>query len=168
MIRNMIIQEVRPETNIEWLWTLDLVERSWEILRYQRLKQRILEGYRHAAIKAILPRLEGAGIPAGDLQYLELQVGRSAAEWRDNPQAVDESTRACDGTASTTTPSMPKYFVRYEDRSPCSRPRAFGTKSTDGVAARNEFSAKTPRQLSKPSWHWSLGDFEPGGLMYLP
>src|SRR5207253_8617638 len=28
--------------------------------------------------------------PVEDLQYLELQVGRSAAEWRDNPQAADE------------------------------------------------------------------------------
>jgi hypothetical protein len=90
MIRKMIIDEVRPQTNIEWLWTLDLVELSWEILRYQRLKQRVLEEYRHAAIKAILLRLEGAGLPAGNLQYLELQVGRSAAEWRDNPQAADE------------------------------------------------------------------------------
>jgi hypothetical protein len=32
----------------------------------------------------------GAGIPVEDLQYLELQVGRSVADWRDNPQAADE------------------------------------------------------------------------------
>jgi hypothetical protein len=90
MIQRMMIEEVRPVTNIEWLWTLDLVELSWEILRYRRLKQRVLQEYRHSAIKAILLRLEGAGIPAGNLQFLELQVGRSAAEWRDNPQAADE------------------------------------------------------------------------------
>ena len=89
-IQKMMIEEVRPESNIEWLWTLDLIELSWEILRYRRLKQRVLNQYRHAAIKAILLRLDGAGIPVGDLQYLELQVGRSAAEWRDNPQAADE------------------------------------------------------------------------------
>ena len=90
MIQKMMIEEVRPESNIEWLWTLDLIELSWEILRYRRLKQRVLTQYRHAAIKAILLRLDGAGIPAGDVQYLELQVGRSVAEWRDNPQAADE------------------------------------------------------------------------------
>ena len=90
MIQKMIIEEVRPESNVEWLWTLDLIELSWEILRYRRLKQRVLNEYRHAAIKAILLRLDGAGIPVEDLQYLELQVGRSAAEWRDNPQAADE------------------------------------------------------------------------------
>jgi hypothetical protein len=90
IIRNMMIDEVRPQTNIEWLWTLDLIELSWEILRYRRLKQRVLHEYRHAAVKAILLRLDGAGIPARDLQYLELQVGRSAADWRDDPQAGDE------------------------------------------------------------------------------
>ena len=40
MIQKMMIEEVRPESNIEWLWTLDLIELSWEILRYRRLKQR--------------------------------------------------------------------------------------------------------------------------------
>jgi hypothetical protein len=34
--RNMIIEEVQPESFIEWLWTSDLVELSWEILRYRR------------------------------------------------------------------------------------------------------------------------------------
>jgi hypothetical protein len=30
-IRQMIVDDVQPETNIEWLWTPDLVELSWEI-----------------------------------------------------------------------------------------------------------------------------------------
>src|SRR4051812_16831880 len=36
----MIVEDIQPQTNIEWLWTLDLVELSWEILRYRRLKRR--------------------------------------------------------------------------------------------------------------------------------
>jgi hypothetical protein len=90
IIRSMMIEEVRPQSSIEWLWTLDLVELSWEILRYRRLKQRALHEHRQAAIKAMLQRLDGAGIPARDLEYQKLQAGRSAAEWRDNPQAGDE------------------------------------------------------------------------------
>jgi hypothetical protein len=90
IVQNMMIEEVRPETNIEWLWTIDLIELSWEILRYRCLKQRILLEHRHLAIKAILMRLDGAGIPARDLQNLELQVSRSAMEWRDDPQAASE------------------------------------------------------------------------------
>jgi hypothetical protein len=38
-IRWMIIHDIRPETNIEWLWTLDLVEFSWEIHRDRCLKK---------------------------------------------------------------------------------------------------------------------------------
>ena len=37
-LRLMMIEEVQPQSNLEWLWLLDLVERSWEILRYRRLK----------------------------------------------------------------------------------------------------------------------------------
>ena len=120
MIQKMMIEEVRPESNIEWLWTLDLIELSWEILRYRRLKQRVLTQYRHAAIKAILLRLDGAGIPVGDLQYLELQVGRSAAEWPTIHKPPMKSMRACDVTASTTAPSTPSYFARREGCSACS------------------------------------------------
>ena len=50
----------------------------------------MLHAYRYDAIKAILLRLDGAGIPAQDLPDLELQIGRSAAAWRDDPQAAGE------------------------------------------------------------------------------
>jgi len=39
-IRQMMLDDIQPQTNIEWLWTLDLVELSWEILRYRNLKNR--------------------------------------------------------------------------------------------------------------------------------
>ena len=39
LFRQMMVDDIRPETNIEWLWTLDLVELSWEVLRYRRLKR---------------------------------------------------------------------------------------------------------------------------------
>lgn len=35
VLRQMIVEDIQPQTNIEWLWTLDLVELSWEIVRYR-------------------------------------------------------------------------------------------------------------------------------------
>ena len=64
MIRQMIIEDIGPRTNIEWLWTLDLVELSWEVLRYRRLKEKTLQIYRGNAIASLLQRLDGAGMPA--------------------------------------------------------------------------------------------------------
>jgi hypothetical protein len=89
-IRQMMVDDVQPETNVEWLWTLDLVELSWEILRYRRLKQRVLAQHRHCAIKAILLRLDGEGMPAERFQHLEFQIGRVAAEWRDDADSAVE------------------------------------------------------------------------------
>ena len=43
VIRQMIIEDVGPKTNLEWLWTIDLVELSWEILRYRRLREKVLQ-----------------------------------------------------------------------------------------------------------------------------
>jgi hypothetical protein len=44
-IRQMMIDDIKPETNLEWLWVFDLVELSWEILRYRRLKQKDPAGF---------------------------------------------------------------------------------------------------------------------------
>jgi hypothetical protein len=62
-IRQMMIDDIQPENNLEWLWLLDLAELSWEILRYRQLKQRIIEAYRERAIEAILSRLDNPGLP---------------------------------------------------------------------------------------------------------
>ena len=87
-LRQMMVDDIQSETNIEWLWTLDLVELSWEILRYRRLKVRILDAHRAAAIEAILQRLDGAGMPPEAGPMVQLQARRAAAEWRDDPDAA--------------------------------------------------------------------------------
>ncbi|MGB8608337.1 MAG: hypothetical protein WCE28_25235, partial [Bradyrhizobium sp.] len=71
-------------------WTLDLIELSWEILRYRSLKQRVLAEYRHSAIRAILLRLDSEGMPVERFQHLEFQIGRIVAEWRTDANAAVE------------------------------------------------------------------------------
>jgi hypothetical protein len=88
IIRQMMVDDIQPETNIEWLWTLDLVELSWEILRYRNLKNRILDTHRAVAIAAILQRLDGEGMPAEAMPMVQLQAKRAAAEWREDPEAA--------------------------------------------------------------------------------
>ena len=89
-IRRMMVEEISPETNIEWLWTLDLVELSWEILRYQRLKKRILDAHRVAAIEAILQRLDGEGLPVDAMPMVRARARFTAAEWRNDQEAANE------------------------------------------------------------------------------
>ena len=88
LLRQMMVDDIKPETSIEWLWSLDLVELSWEILRYRRLKKRILDAHRTAAIGAILQRLDGAGMPPEARPMVQLQASRTATEWRDDSEAA--------------------------------------------------------------------------------
>ena len=90
MIRQMIVADVGPKTNLEWLWTIDLVELSWEILRYRRLRGRILQAHRAKAIAAILQRLDGAGIPAQTRSIVQVYSERAAAEWCYDQEATSE------------------------------------------------------------------------------
>lgn len=91
VFQQMIVDDIQPQTNIEWLWTLDLVELSWEIVRYRRLKKSILNAYRAHAIEAILRRLDGQGMPAEVMPTVDLHARRTAAEWRDDRNAASET-----------------------------------------------------------------------------
>jgi hypothetical protein len=86
----MMVDDIRPQTNIEWLWTPDIVELSWEILRYRRLKDRVLNARRVAAIEAIFQRLDGEGMPAEAMPMVQIQAKRTATEWRDDRKAAGE------------------------------------------------------------------------------
>jgi hypothetical protein len=90
MIRQMIIEDIGPRTNIEWLWTLDLIELSWEILRYRRLKEKILQVYRGNAIASLLQRLDGAGMPAQSRIVVRAHGERAATEWCEDREAASE------------------------------------------------------------------------------
>jgi hypothetical protein len=90
MIRQMIIEDIGPRTNIEWLWTLDLIELSWEILRYRRLREKTLQVYRGNAIASLLQRLDGAGMPAQNRIMVQVHCGRAATEWCGDREAASE------------------------------------------------------------------------------
>ena len=90
IIRGMMIEDVRPKTNMEWLWILDLSELSWEILRYRRLKEKILQIYRAKAIASILQRLDGAGMPPQSKMLVQAHSEGTAAEWSNDPTAAFE------------------------------------------------------------------------------
>lgn len=86
----MIINDIRPRTNLEWLWVLDLVELSWEVLRYRRLKEKILETHRVDAIASILQQLDGKGMPVQSKAFVQTSSRRNSIEWREDSTAASE------------------------------------------------------------------------------
>jgi hypothetical protein len=89
-LRNLIICEVAPQSGIEWLWTLDLVELSWDIQRYRALRFKVLEMYRQNAVEAALRHVDSAGIPSASQEQARCQISRNAAQWRDDSAAAFE------------------------------------------------------------------------------
>jgi hypothetical protein len=89
-LRRMIIGEVAPQSGIEWLWTTDLVELSWDIQRYRALRFKVLEMYRQNAIESALRRVDCAGIPTSAQDDAQRQIRRNAVQWRDDRAAATE------------------------------------------------------------------------------
>jgi len=88
-IRDMIIEEIAPQSGIEWLWAADLIELSWDIVRYRALRQKMLKIRRQDAIEAMLQRLDLPGIPYPFRQSARDQTRLNAEQWR------TESSREC-------------------------------------------------------------------------
>jgi hypothetical protein len=89
-IRQMMIEEVVPQTSIEWLWTIDLIELSWDVVRYRSLREKVPEIYREAAVESLLQRIDGLGIPPASREMAQRHTRRNVEQWRDDPIAAAE------------------------------------------------------------------------------
>jgi hypothetical protein len=89
-LRDIIIHDIAPQSGIEWLWTIDLIELSWDIQRYRTLRHKVLETHRQRAIAQALRRIDCAGIPSASQEIAYGHVQRNAAQWHDDPQAAVE------------------------------------------------------------------------------
>jgi hypothetical protein len=96
-IRDMIVQEIAPQSGIEWLWTADLVELSWEIIRYRALRQKMLEVCRRDAIDAMLQRLDLPGIPNEFRQSAREQTKPNAEQWHASHREHRSGIGQCGG-----------------------------------------------------------------------
>jgi hypothetical protein len=92
-VRDAIIAEIQPQRTIEWLWVSDLVELSWEILRYRRLRQKLLETSRELAIRASLEKIELSGIDEDGQLAARQHIKKNAATWRSDPLSAIEIER---------------------------------------------------------------------------
>ena len=86
-IRDTIIHEIAPQSGIEWLWTIDLIELSWDIQRYRTLRHKVLETHRQRAIEEMLHRIDSVGIPRESREMARYHTNQNAAQWRDDPSA---------------------------------------------------------------------------------
>ena len=85
-----MIDDIQPSSNIEWLWSLDLIELTWETLRYRRLKAEALAQHRQYAIETLLAKVDSQGLPASAWPAVIDHAQRNAAEWNSDPHAAAE------------------------------------------------------------------------------
>ena len=89
-IRDMVVEEIAPQSGIEWLWVADLVELSWDIVRYRMLRQKMLEVRRQDAIEAMLQRVDLPGIPREHKQLAQAHTRLNAEAWKADPAVAAE------------------------------------------------------------------------------
>lgn len=123
VIRQLLIDDILPRTNLDWLLTFDLVELSWEILRYRRLKHRVLESHRERAI-ANVPSPPSCNIlmaPACPTTPPPRSISTAGALPRNGatiPPPLPISSIACSPPAVMLQPSIPKPSCRPARPSP--------------------------------------------------
>jgi hypothetical protein len=121
-VRDNIIHDVAPQSGIEWLWTMDLIDLSWDIIRYRALRQKVLETYRQVAIESVLQRLDLAGISQESLPSARNYTKQNAAQWRQDPEAATETRSASRQTEPIPNPSTWRSSSIPENSFLCSIP----------------------------------------------
>jgi hypothetical protein len=89
-LRSAILSEITPQSPIEWLLALDLIELSWDIERYRILRHKLLQTYRQDAIEQALRRIDLSGIPSELAGVATCYSKRAADDWASDPNAARE------------------------------------------------------------------------------
>jgi hypothetical protein len=63
-MREAILADIAPQSAIEWLLAIDVIELSWEIERYRLLRYKAGQLFRQQAIEQSLRRIDLIELPA--------------------------------------------------------------------------------------------------------
>jgi hypothetical protein len=111
--RNAIAREVRPESFIEWLWTFDLVELSWVILRYRRFKMRLLDAIAPLRLDRFCFFWMARGCQMKRRQCYACIQKRRGQSGATIPRLRPRLKRASQGVGSIKAISAPKLLFRH-------------------------------------------------------
>ncbi|MDO9459274.1 MAG: hypothetical protein Q7N95_04065 [Alphaproteobacteria bacterium] len=82
---DLLMEDMVPTTNTEWLVLADVVGLFWEIRRFTAWKGAILAVNRTAALESALQQTHPAIIVPGAMPHLIIKARQEAEEWRTDP-----------------------------------------------------------------------------------
>jgi hypothetical protein len=83
---DLLMEDMVPATNTEWLVLSDIVGLFWEIRRYVAWKGAILAVNRVAALESALQQTHFANVAPGTLDVRHIIARQEAEKWRTDPE----------------------------------------------------------------------------------
>jgi hypothetical protein len=83
----LMFSTILPDTELEWLTTIDLAWLQWEIQRYRRWKNAIIMSNRTAAVESVLCRTHEGAAMSGATSMIRAESKKHAQEMSINPNA---------------------------------------------------------------------------------
>jgi hypothetical protein len=87
LLFNLMVCSILPETDLEWLATIDLAWLQWEIQRYRRWKNAIIMSNRAAALETALCKTHDGAAMAGAMTMIRTESRMHAQKMSVNPNA---------------------------------------------------------------------------------
>jgi hypothetical protein len=88
---NEVGATIRPKDLIEFWWTRDFTDLTWEILRYRQMRKAILETGKLPALRARFRELLDAGKHSDE--KLDLEAAQFADDWSSDPNLRDPGAK---------------------------------------------------------------------------
>ena len=87
LMLDLMVGTTLPDTELEWLTTIDLAWLQWEIQRYRRWKNAIIMSNRTAAVESVLCRTHEGAAMSGATSMIRAESKKHAQEMSINPNA---------------------------------------------------------------------------------
>src|SRR6267142_144965 len=87
LMLELMFSTILPDTELEWLTTIDLAWLQWEIQRYRRWKNAIIMSNRTAAVESVLCRTHEGAAMSGAMSMIRAESKMHAREMSINPNA---------------------------------------------------------------------------------
>jgi len=112
LMLELMFSTILPDTELEWLTTIDLAWLQWEIQRYRRWKNAIIMSNRTAAVETALRKTHKGAAMSGAMTMIRAESKMHAQEMSINPNAHPDVRAKLESHGYDTEAINAAAFVR--------------------------------------------------------
>ena len=107
-----IVADVKPTNSIDWLYTKDVADLSWQIRRERAVLAGVIKFYQTEVVRDLLKRTADASNPVEAVAYRIINASDEAQSWASDPAARKEIDARLTAKGHTPSAVLAEAYMR--------------------------------------------------------